>query len=179
MSYRYGTITLYGEAFQPTSRSTLVSYCATTCQSHLNAPTTPITQRLTAITRYWFSRSIRPHGQDFFTSPTSPYSLGHRIHPNGRASVTHCSSSNFQSNLRVRNSGAHRGTPRVRFVTQTINQPALRSSAAFACWDATLPADSVAAVLAPPPSGILPPRASFTCVGCSRSPVWLPQWLRS
>ena len=85
MSYRYGTITLYGEAFQPTSRSTLISYCAHSRQKMLNAPTTPSTQRLPAITRKWFglirfrspllSESLLfslPVGTEMFHFPTFP-----------------------------------------------------------------------------------------------------------
>ncbi len=74
--------------------------------------------------------------------------------------------------LRVRNRSAHRKTPWCRFVTQAVGQPALRPAAArLACWAAVFAASTPAVLPAPPPSGILPPRASFTWVGCSTSLV--------
>ena len=83
--YTYGAITLYGAAFQPTSTSTVFSYCLPARQNWTNGPTTPHTQPLPGITRAWFSL-IRfrspllsesllfslPVGTEMFHFPTFP-----------------------------------------------------------------------------------------------------------
>jgi hypothetical protein len=84
-SYVYGGITLYAGTFQPTSTSTTVSYSVSIRQNQLSGPTTPITQRLPAITRHWFglfrfrspllseSRLFSlPVGTEMFHFPTFP-----------------------------------------------------------------------------------------------------------
>ena len=54
-TYTYGAITLYGAAFQRTSTSRVLSYCATYRQIDPRGPTTPHTQPLPGITCAWFS----------------------------------------------------------------------------------------------------------------------------
>ena len=54
VSYAYGTITLYGTAFQPSSTSTQVSYSAPRRQTGSSGPTTPCLQPLPGITQTWF-----------------------------------------------------------------------------------------------------------------------------
>ena len=54
-SYVYGTITLYGPAFQPASTSTLVSYFRHARQYVMSGPTTPCLQPLPGITQTRFS----------------------------------------------------------------------------------------------------------------------------
>ncbi len=84
-SYVYGGITLYAGTFQSTSTSTMVSYSALVRQNQQDGPTTPVTQRLPAITRNWFglfrfrspllSESLLfslPVGTEMFHFPTFP-----------------------------------------------------------------------------------------------------------
>ena len=54
-TYTYGTITLYGAAFQRTSPSPVVYHCSTRRQTGQDGPTTPTTQPLPGITRCRFS----------------------------------------------------------------------------------------------------------------------------
>ena len=85
VSYAYGTITLSGTAFQPSSTSTQVSHSAPARQNWSNGPTTPQLQPLPGITQSWFglirfrspllSESLLfslPVGTEMFHFPTFP-----------------------------------------------------------------------------------------------------------
>ena len=85
LSYAYGSITLYAQAFQPHSASTTIYHSPSTRQNQPCGPTTPTTQRLPAITRDRFSLiRVRspllpesllfslPVGTEMFHFPTFP-----------------------------------------------------------------------------------------------------------
>ena len=85
MAYVYRSITLCAVPSQATSTSTIIFDSLTDRQFHLNGPSTPDTQRLSAITRVWFglfrvrspllteSRLFSfPVGTEMFHFPTFP-----------------------------------------------------------------------------------------------------------
>ncbi len=84
-SFGYGGVTLYAGPFAWPSPTTLISYCLSARQNGLKGPSTPVLQRLAAITQYWFglfrfrspllSESLLfslPVGTEMFHFPTFP-----------------------------------------------------------------------------------------------------------